>query len=368
MNPEEPQVAELMVSHSWLECMDQCSEALNKYCTRQKLLRAVILWFCAFAQYQPGDESGDRGPTVAEQLSMDPFGSVIRNLTPSSLGMVVIQTSSADVYTRLWCVYEIAEATGAKVPVKMAYSQQALETRNGSFEEMLRAKTSRASCRDPADEKMIREKVQQLGGFCRLDCIIFEFRLRAFEEMMHELQESTREQLRSEIQKLTRLDIARAETVMQFATGGLAVMAGIPGSTGGTGGVKWMLCCVPLVIALVCLVAVPFIAMASNEDVPQEDPRPEPFDPLNQPISDAPAAPSHLWLWVLVLGVLALAVAVGVYACRWGRRKATAEPPGPEPELVGRSTGDEEEPGESDEEVMQQRMAMAREMAPQLFS
>eukprot|EP00438_Fugacium_kawagutii_P003421 Skav211335 [mRNA] locus=scaffold3120:184194:185573:+ [translate_table: standard] len=420
MNPEEPQVAKLMVSHSWLECMDQCSEALNKYCTRQKLLKAVILWFCAFAQYQPGDESGDRGPTVAEQLSMDPFGSVIRNLTSNSLGLVVIQTSLADVYTRLWCVYEIAEAMSAKVRVKMAYSQLALETRNGTFEEMLRAKTSRASCRDPADEKMIREKVQQSGGFGRLDSIIFEFRVRAFEEMMHELEESAREQLLSEIQRFARL-----ATVTQLATGGLSVMARVRGSTGG---MKWMLCCVSLAFVLVCLVSIPFIAMASSSSEYEDVWPPEPITTTTGatttttttattttttdattstmrattsttiasdekgvptttsaststrgasttstttttwPVGAAEAPDSQLWLWILGLA-LALAIVVVIF-CAWrlsSRRTATATagPQGPEPELVGRSLDDD---GQNEGEVMQQRMAMARQMAPQLFS
>ncbi|CAK9003633.1 Hypothetical protein (Fragment) [Durusdinium trenchii] len=107
-----PARAELMVSHSWQECMDQCSEALGKFCARHKQIAsslAVALWFCAFAQYQPGSEPGDRGPTVAEQLALDPFGSVIRSLR-DGLGMVVVQTSMGDVYSRLWCVYEISEA------------------------------------------------------------------------------------------------------------------------------------------------------------------------------------------------------------------------------------------------------------------
>ena len=71
------------------------------------------LWFCAFAQYQPGDEAFDPGPTVAQQLALDPFGQVIRSLAAPG-GMVVVQTSLGDVYARLWCVYEISEALKAQ--------------------------------------------------------------------------------------------------------------------------------------------------------------------------------------------------------------------------------------------------------------
>ena len=60
----------------------------------------------------------------------------------------------------------------------MAYSQDALETRSGSFEAMLRAQTHYASCQDPADERMIPEKVRKFGGFRQLDFVICEFRLR----------------------------------------------------------------------------------------------------------------------------------------------------------------------------------------------
>eukprot|EP00438_Fugacium_kawagutii_P019139 Skav224296 [mRNA] locus=scaffold2121:89678:89941:+ [translate_table: standard] len=84
--------------------------------------------------------------------------------------MVVIQTSTADVYSRLWCVYEIAEALAAKVAVSMACSQRALETRSGSSEAMLLARTDNATCRDPADGEMIRDEVRQPGG-SRLDSI-----------------------------------------------------------------------------------------------------------------------------------------------------------------------------------------------------
>ena len=65
---------------------------------RRGLPKARALWFCAFAQYQPGDEAEDPGPTVAQQLALDPFGSVIRSLEGNC--MLVVQTSQGDVYSR----------------------------------------------------------------------------------------------------------------------------------------------------------------------------------------------------------------------------------------------------------------------------
>ncbi|CAE8682806.1 unnamed protein product, partial [Polarella glacialis] len=99
MNPQKPLPAELMVSHCWGEDLDQCEEALLDFCGRHALPLTRAVWFCAFAQYQPGDEPGDVGPTIAEQLQLDPFGSVIKS-TKSGSGMVVVHTSCAKVYDR----------------------------------------------------------------------------------------------------------------------------------------------------------------------------------------------------------------------------------------------------------------------------
>lgn len=217
MNPEGAQRAELMVSHSWAESMDECEEALHKFYKRKDWALAVVLWFCAFAQYQPGSEPGDCGPTVSTQLATDPFGSVIRAVC-RGLGMVVVQTSTADVYSRLWCVYEIAEAVVSEAPVAMAFSEASLESATGAFEALLRARTAKAKCRDASDEQMIREKVKLSGGFKRLDSVIFTFRLQAFQEMMAELRESVRDELLREIDRFRQM----TKQMTTQSSGGLA--------------------------------------------------------------------------------------------------------------------------------------------------
>lgn len=201
MNPDAPKSAELMVSHAWAECMDQCSEALQGFCARRNLSQSTVIWFCAFAQYQTGDEDGDPGPTLAEQLAQDPFGSVILKVH-AGLGMVVVQTSTAEVYSRLWCVYEIAVALSSGAQIGMAYSKDALLSRSGTFESMLRAKTSDARCSNASDEDMIRNKVEHAGGFSQLDSQIFIFRAQGFLEMMNEADESVRELLEVEIEEI----------------------------------------------------------------------------------------------------------------------------------------------------------------------
>eukprot|EP00435_Cladocopium_sp_Y103_P037313 s1202_g9.t2 len=519
MNPKEVLKAELMVSHSWSECMDQCSEALSKFCARQKNLEdiAVILWFCAFAQYQSGDDPGDRGPTVAEQLALDPFGSVIRTLTSSGLGMVVIQTSLADVYSRLWCVYEIAEAVdskaflppfkrprsqlrarnvdsregreerseveaavtwlkeswegfnatyskiwsgeqvsaedaappaeppdcvsyntkgaccpslacykdlplglkiyvtillllamrggvrmisenpslsyanagkclfvlavGTQAKVSMAYSQRALETRSGSFEEMLRARTSRASCRDPSDEQMIRQKVQQAGGFSRLDSIIFTFRLQAFQEMMHELHESTRDQLRSEIQKMTGrggpLAASGTDDVPKYDRLGVTEQgleqledAKYATGSGGVGFILYSICLGPLALVF-CILAFPFVILCAPCILFYRHSLKSKTEPaVARIMADDPEAP--------VAAERRTQRKQRQQGDPAARRREDLGPPAPasygagmvaEPDSQSGSEGGESfgDAGE-DDELMLKRLEMAKQMAPQLFS
>merc|ERR1712048_1190174 len=105
LNPVEPRPADLMLSHSWAEHIEQVQVALLGF---EGLTLDTVFWFCIFANYQCGDEVGDVGPTVQEQLDNDPFGRVIQSA--GLKGMLVVQTSTGDVYERLWCVYEIDEA------------------------------------------------------------------------------------------------------------------------------------------------------------------------------------------------------------------------------------------------------------------
>lgn len=186
MNPGAPLMAELMVSHSWGEDVDECLEALEFYYSRIQLPNSTPIWFCAFAQYQAGDERGDVGPTMAEQLRLDPFATVIQG-TCHAHGMVVVHTSRARVYARLWCVFEISEALRINAPVGITYSAAFLniqDSGSGALLELLRARTSAAQCSKPEDEDLIRSKVEEAGGFKQIDWKIFEFRVKSIKEMM----------------------------------------------------------------------------------------------------------------------------------------------------------------------------------------
>eukprot|EP00913_Durusdinium_trenchii_P008670 g8143.t1 len=177
---------------------------------------AVALWFCAFAQYQPGSEPGDRG-------------------------MVVVQTSMGDVYSRLWCVYEISEAVSSQAKVSMAYSHRALERRAGSFEDMLRTRTSGATCSSVLDEEMIRKKVEQSLG------------------MMNELNEFTRDQLHQEIQIITEKMMGARPTQELVAIADCQLEKASEYQRSGVKQTLLCFCLAPLVI-LAAIGALPFIA------------------------------------------------------------------------------------------------------------
>ena len=61
------------------------------------------LQVCTFAQYQAkkNDTIVDIGPTVAEQLAIDPFSRVIESEgVKNGLGLIAVHTTTADLYGR----------------------------------------------------------------------------------------------------------------------------------------------------------------------------------------------------------------------------------------------------------------------------
>mmetsp|Transcript_53936 Transcript_53936/g.125874 ORF Transcript_53936/g.125874 Transcript_53936/m.125874 type:complete len:463 (-) Transcript_53936:196-1584(-) len=206
MNPDRPVEATLMVSHCWGEDMQECSDALGEFKSRKGLDASCGLWFCAFAQYQAGDEPEDVGPTLAEQLGLDPFGSVVRSVAAGK-GMVVVHTSKQEIYTRLWCVYEISEAISAGTPVDIAYSMPYVTHHSGNVERMLRARTKDAGCSNEHDERYIRERVEKTGGWAVLDRKIFTFRLDALRALVRKHRNQIGSAIQEELQKVSEVEV-----------------------------------------------------------------------------------------------------------------------------------------------------------------
>ena len=166
MNANAPLKAQVMISHAWAEDVEELVSSLSSWASRIQPLwdcDGVPLWCCTFAQYQPEDGAG---PSLQHQLSLDPFKSVIHSKPEH--GMLVVHTTKADPYDRLWCVHEVDEALESKLFVT-AIGTYSLGGRTVC--------TRRAKCGHAADEARIRAVIESKdGGYERLDRTIKAFR------------------------------------------------------------------------------------------------------------------------------------------------------------------------------------------------
>lgn len=190
MTGETEPEPDLMISHSWSECAEELHEALKKHAHDEpKITEKTMIWFCVFANYQGEDRAG---PSIKEQLAQHPFDSVIKSeKVRTGLGMVVIHTYRDDLYSRLWCVHELHQATTQDVPVKSAMSDKfriEMNRRTSMFYKFgyhhdqielaagVSAHTIKARCGRPSDEEMIVEQVAKNGGFEAMDETVRAFR------------------------------------------------------------------------------------------------------------------------------------------------------------------------------------------------
>ena len=93
-----PRHAQAMLSHTWAEDILEVQDAIWDLAVQDGRREELVVWFCIFANYQCGEEEGDIGPTISEQLGKDPFGRVIRS--PRIDYMCLCITSQHDPYTR----------------------------------------------------------------------------------------------------------------------------------------------------------------------------------------------------------------------------------------------------------------------------
>jgi len=240
MNPKEPLEAEVMVSHAWAESMDEVCKAMHRELTKKTLTVHTKIWFCIFANYQPEDTEGCK---LIDQLHRKPFESVITSELCNRV--IVLQTTTAKVYERLWCTFELGVAVDCgkivipvlsdaaykqnnfsaklqailiqlfaiaiNVPIDICFDYYkvwpqdnvALEYICGAavylvsllsswwiwqrffiniFKNTLRVNTEQAAASDPQDRIKLRQWIQERGGFAKFDQIVFELRLRYLKE------------------------------------------------------------------------------------------------------------------------------------------------------------------------------------------
>ncbi|CAE7214949.1 yghU [Symbiodinium natans] len=198
MSQHREDSAQLMLSHAWAEDVEECQSAVMEHVRQAQLPRQTAVWFCLFANFQVGDESG---PSIEAQLSLRPFASVISAASlrrGTGYGLHAIHTSTADLYKRLWCVHEVERALKGDVDVSTSmsdkYKEQTLQRlqfflsencSTSTWEDCMwaanvKVKTIQARCDRMEDEKMLITEIMATGGFERIDSTIERFRAETF--------------------------------------------------------------------------------------------------------------------------------------------------------------------------------------------
>lgn len=143
-------------------------------------------WVCALSIYQNEDLPN---VTIQKQLGPSPSSGPFSTVLKQADRMVAIMTDSCDIYTRLWCVYEIFIAITLNVPVSLA-SFNEITTSGGSSDAMYTnvvldsssdvVTTSAAVCGNQYDQDMIQKEVlEKVGGFEVIDDAVMWVRIKA---------------------------------------------------------------------------------------------------------------------------------------------------------------------------------------------
>jgi len=179
-NRDAPKRATVMVSHAWQENFEQFLITVEQSGVKGPF------WICSFCIYQNEDIDA---VTIQKQLgynlSNGPFSTVLRQ----SDRMLVVITSSCDIYTRLWCVYEMFVAITLNVPVSLVAFNEITTSIGGSDAMYINAVldssgtsvlTKSAKCGNKSDEVMIQNEIKkQVGGFDLIDDTVFWVRIKA---------------------------------------------------------------------------------------------------------------------------------------------------------------------------------------------
>ena len=167
INKEKPLRAKQMISHAWGEEYSKFVRAIqNSGCEGP-------FWVCAMAIYQEDEKtiSAQLGPS----LENGPFGTVLKQAT----SMIAIFTPDADIYLRMWCVFEIFIAVKLGVKIKFAaFNQQVRSGIENIYDAIyehgqFRCNSIEARCGNAADETQIRSLISSTDGkFDLLDSVV----------------------------------------------------------------------------------------------------------------------------------------------------------------------------------------------------
>jgi len=129
--------------------------------------------------------------TIAKQLGPSPQAGPLATVLKQSEEMVAIMSKECDIYTRLWCVYEIFVAVQLNVPVSLLASNEHTGF-DGSLSTNLNAvmdstskpfHTSEAKCGWKVDQEMIEAEIENAGGLDVIDDAVMWIRIKSLADM-----------------------------------------------------------------------------------------------------------------------------------------------------------------------------------------
>lgn len=181
VNCDSPLRASVMVSHAWDETYHQLLLAL-----KDAGVHAVgAVWVCALAIYQPEDRPE---VSIAAQLGEDPLRGPFAAVLRQADLMVPVFTMACDIYTRLWCVFEmfVAQDLGIEIQMAQFMSPKSQDIQMPFLEYCRQPVDSKsARCGRPdapmnRDEQLIRGHIEATpGGYAAIDSCVERMRLHA---------------------------------------------------------------------------------------------------------------------------------------------------------------------------------------------
>lgn len=180
INQQKPLRAKVMVTHSFDMSVYSFVESIER--SEEK----GPFWVSAFAMYQNHDS--ERGVDIVEEkektLETAPFTTVLKEAEK----LVVLSTQECDIFTRLWCNYEIYVATKLGTQVKLVPNSGYEDTAGGYGLKMAvegiknRADSINTHCgvseQPNSDEIAIRKAIEASpGGFSAVDEAVERLRL-----------------------------------------------------------------------------------------------------------------------------------------------------------------------------------------------
>lgn len=171
LNPDPTEDVELMISHAWGGSVFETHWALkNMAQSSESVDPSSRIFFCTFCMYQCQDDAVG-GLSIGQQLELEPFAKIIDSRPP--LGMRVVHTTAYEVYVRLWTVHEVDEGKAAGIEMKGICDMRTFKSKH--FKKALNLDTRLAQCR-AEDKPMLDKKIEDRGGYDRLNQVIKKFR------------------------------------------------------------------------------------------------------------------------------------------------------------------------------------------------